>query len=122
MTGVPMVENYIDTSDSFQKRMGEECWLGGRRSMRYPDGKLLITWGHDEMIMKQYLLTKKTWNGPCGKIGIVPKDSGRFYICTQYQRGAWERETVNTDAPSLSKKKFRQMCACVRKSGTEREG
>jgi hypothetical protein len=61
---VPIVEYHIDTSYSFQKRMGEEGWLGGRRSMQYLDITLLITWGHDEMIMKQYLLTKK-------KLGMV---------------------------------------------------
>ncbi len=84
-TGVPMVEYHVDTSDSFQKRMGEESWLGGRRSVRYPDGKLLITWGHDEMIMKQYLLTKKTWNGPSGEIGIVPKDEGMGIMISAFQ-------------------------------------
>jgi hypothetical protein len=67
VTGVPMVEYHVDTHELFQKGMENETWLGGRRSVRYPSGKLLIILGHDKMIIKQYLLTKKggqpKWTG-----------------------------------------------------------
>ncbi len=55
--GVPMVEYHVDTHESFQKAMENETWLGGRRSVRYPSGKLLVILGHDEMIIKQYKWT-----------------------------------------------------------------
>ncbi len=51
------------------------------------DGKLLITWGHDEMIMKQYLLTKKLGMvlEAGGEIGIIPKDEGMGIMISAFQ-------------------------------------
>jgi hypothetical protein len=59
LTGEKMVEYHVDTHDSFQEKMSNETWLGGRRSVRYPIGKLLIILGHDEMIKKQFYLLRK---------------------------------------------------------------
>jgi hypothetical protein len=41
--------------------------------------------GHDEMMMKQYLLTKKAWHGPNGKIGLVPKEEGISMMILAFQ-------------------------------------
>jgi hypothetical protein len=35
---------------------------------------MLIIMGHDEAIIKQYLLTNKHWTGPNGEKAISPKD------------------------------------------------
>ncbi len=48
---------HTKTLNRLQEKMADETWLGGRRSVRYPTGKLLIILGHDEMIIKQFLLT-----------------------------------------------------------------
>ncbi len=56
--------------------MYEETAFGGRRSVPYESGKMLIILGHDEAIMKQYLLTNKHWTGPNGEKAISPKDEG----------------------------------------------
>ncbi len=37
---------------------------------------MIIKIGHNEAIMKQYLLTKKQWRGPNGETALVPKDEG----------------------------------------------
>ena len=75
-TGQAMVEYHVDTCDLFQQRMNEETKFGGRRSVRYESGRMLIIWGHDEAIVKQFTLTKKSWTGPNGETAIVPKDEG----------------------------------------------
>jgi len=36
----------------------------------------LISWGHDECIYKQLIMTKKHWVGPNGETAIIPKDEG----------------------------------------------
>jgi hypothetical protein len=59
LTGAKMVEYHVDSHVLFQEKMVNETWSGGRRSVRYPSGKLLIILGHEEMIIKQFLLTKK---------------------------------------------------------------
>jgi hypothetical protein len=59
--------------DFFQQRMNEETKFGGRRSVRYESGRMLIIWGYDEAIVKQFTLTKKSWTGSIGEIAIVPK-------------------------------------------------
>jgi hypothetical protein len=85
LTGEKMVEYHVDTHDSFQEKMADETWLGGRRSVRYPTGKLLIILGHDEMIIKQFLLTKKGWTGPNGQISLIPKDDGISMMISAFQ-------------------------------------
>ena len=58
-TSQEMVEYHVDTCDLFQQRMNEETKFGGRRSVGYESGRMLIIWGHDEAIVKQFTLTKK---------------------------------------------------------------
>jgi hypothetical protein len=65
--------------------MENETWLGGRRRERYPSGKLLVILGHDEMIIKQHLLTKKGWTGPNGQVGLVPKEDGIGFMISAFQ-------------------------------------
>jgi hypothetical protein len=73
-----MVEYHVDTCEFFQEQMNVETTFRGKRSIRYEDGKMLIIWGRDEAIFKQYLLTKKGWVGPNGEIGLTPK----MLVCT----------------------------------------
>jgi len=69
-----MVEYHVDTCDLFQQKMNEEtAFGGGRRSVRYKSGQMLIILGQDEAIMKQYLLTNKHWTGPNGEKGYFSK-------------------------------------------------
>ena len=59
--------------------------MGGRRSVRYESGRKLIILGHDEAIMKQYLLTIKQWTGPNGEKAISPKDEGLGIMTSAFQ-------------------------------------
>jgi hypothetical protein len=36
----------------FLKQMNEETDFGGKRSVRYKEGKMLLVFGHDEVIFK----------------------------------------------------------------------
>jgi hypothetical protein len=65
--------------------MYEETAFGGRRSVPYESGKMLIILGHDEAIMKQYLLTNKHWTGPNGEKAISPKDEGLGIMISAFQ-------------------------------------
>ena len=65
--------------------MNEETAFGGRRSVRYESGRKLIILGHDEAIMKQYLLTNKQWTGPNGEKAISPKDEGLGIMISAFQ-------------------------------------
>jgi hypothetical protein len=85
LTSEKMVEYHVDTHDSFQEKMANETWLGGRRRVRYPRGKLLIILGHNKMIIKQFLLAKKGWTGPNEQIGFVPKDDGIGMMISAFQ-------------------------------------
>ena len=46
---------------------------------------MLIIMGHDEAIMKQYLLTNKHWTGPNGEKAISPKDEGLGIMISAFQ-------------------------------------
>ena len=46
---------------------------------------MLIIWGHDEAIIKQFTLTKKNWTGPNGETAIVPKDEGAGIMISAFQ-------------------------------------
>jgi hypothetical protein len=65
--------------------MNEETAFGGRRSVRYKSGQMLIILGHDKAIMKQYLLTNKHWTGPNGEKAISPKDEGLGIMISAFQ-------------------------------------
>jgi hypothetical protein len=60
VTGTSMVEFHVDTCEFFQRKMNEENAFRGRPSVRRDKSKkMMIKIGHDEAIMKLYLLTKK---------------------------------------------------------------
>jgi hypothetical protein len=80
-----MVEYHVDTCYLFQQRMNEETAFGGRRSDRYESRQMLIILGHDEAIMKQYLITNKHWPGPNGEKAISPKDEGLGIMISTFQ-------------------------------------
>jgi len=76
-TGKNMVEYHVDDCDDFHKIMERETAFGGRRSVRFTeDEPCTVIIGHDEAVIKQFLLTKKGWFGPNGEMGLVPKDEG----------------------------------------------
>jgi hypothetical protein len=79
-----MVEYHVDTCDLFQQQMNEETKYGGRRSVKYKEGKMLIIWGHNEAIVKQFALTKKM-EGPNRETAIVPKDEGAGIRISAFQ-------------------------------------
>ncbi len=59
LTGVPMVEFHVDTCEFFQRKRNDENIFGGRPSVRRDRSKkMIIKIGHDEAIMKQYLLIR----------------------------------------------------------------
>jgi len=72
-----MVEYHVDDCDYFHRIMERETIYGGRRSVRFTeDEQCTVIIGHDEAVIKQFLLTKKGWFGPNGEMGLVPKDEG----------------------------------------------
>jgi hypothetical protein len=77
LTGREMVEYHVDDCDLFQERMARESIFGGRRSVRFTEEEpCTIIVGHDEMVIKQFLLTGKGWFGPNGELPLLPKDEG----------------------------------------------
>jgi hypothetical protein len=84
-SGERMWEYHVDTCNLFQERMNDETQFGGRRSVRYPDSKMLVVWGHEECIVKQYTLSKKAWIGSNGETAIVPKDEGWGIMISAFQ-------------------------------------
>ena len=80
-----MREYHVDTCNLFQERMNAQTPFGGNRSVRYPEGRMLIIWGHDEAIVKQFTLTSKSWVGTNGETAIVPKDDGCGIMISAFQ-------------------------------------
>jgi hypothetical protein len=80
-----MVEFHVDASDKLL--LGNiNGDFGGNLSVRFPTGcKPLISFGHDEFIYKQFLITGKTWIGPGGERNIVPKDDGLGVMVSAFQ-------------------------------------
>jgi DNA-binding transcriptional regulator YhcF (GntR family) len=77
LTGLPMREYHVDTCDLFQERMNREEKFGGRPSVRRDQTKkMIIKIGHDEAIVKQFTLSKKSWYGPNGEAALLPKEEG----------------------------------------------
>jgi len=82
--GVDMVEYHIDSHSLFQDRMAA-TEFGGNLSVRLKKGEWpLVSFGHDECIFKQYLLTKK-WTLPSGEKKPVPKDEGMGVMISALQ-------------------------------------
>jgi hypothetical protein len=66
--------------------MNKETTYGGNGSVRYDEeGRMLIKWGHEEAIIKQFTLTTKGWVGPNGETAIVPKDDGAGLMLSAFQ-------------------------------------
>jgi hypothetical protein len=84
-TGEKMREYLVDTCNLFQERMNAQTPFGGNRSVRYPEGRMLMIWGHNEAIVKQFTLTSKSWVGTNGETAIVPKDDGCGIMITAFQ-------------------------------------
>ncbi len=53
-----------------------------------PCTKPLISFGHDECIFKQFLMTNKSWIGPNGETAPVPKDDGAGLMISAF----WSRK------------------------------
>ncbi len=81
-----MVEFHVDASDKLLLLRNINGDFGGNLSVRFPTGcKPLISFGHDESIYKQFLITGKTWIGPDGERNIVPKDNGLGVMVSAFQ-------------------------------------
>ncbi len=60
-----MVEFHVDASDKLLLVGNISGDFGGNLSIRFPTGcKPLISFGHDESIFKQFLISLKTWIEP----------------------------------------------------------
>jgi len=60
--------------------------LGGNLSICFPIGqKLLVIFGHDECIIKQYTMTGKQWHGPNGETYVIPKDDSAGVMISAFQ-------------------------------------
>ena len=76
-TGKTMVEYHVDTCKEIMEKMNKESEFGGNLSVRFdPEKRPLVVFGQDECIVKQYLFTQKSWNGPNGETALIPKDDG----------------------------------------------
>ncbi len=81
-----MVELHVDASDQLLLLGNVNGDFGGNLSVRFPTGsKPLISFGHDESIYKQFLISLKTWTGPDGEKNIAPKDDGMGMMISAFQ-------------------------------------
>lgn len=63
-----MVEYHVDLCHVFQDRLNEKAKFGGNRSVRLSkEERPMMLYGHEELILKQYLLIGKTWIGSNGE-------------------------------------------------------
>ncbi len=80
-----MVEYHVDASEKLLLLGNVTNKFGGNLSARMPPECPLISFGHDESIFKQYLISVKTWIGPDGERNIVPKDEGLGVMISAFQ-------------------------------------
>jgi len=81
--GVAMVKYHCDT---LPERGATNNNLGGNLSICFPIGqKMLVIFGHNECIFKQYTVTGKQWYGPNGEAYVVPKDDGAGIMISAFQ-------------------------------------
>jgi hypothetical protein len=67
--GDEMVEYHVNACKEFQEKMNKETNFGWKLSVRLQEQERpLLMFRHDEALFKQYLLTKKAWSGPNGKL------------------------------------------------------
>ncbi len=84
--GNEMAEYHVDACKEFQEKMNKETNFGGKLSVRlHEQERLLLMFAHDEVVFKQYLLTKKAWSGPNGETVLVPKDDGQGVMISAFQ-------------------------------------
>jgi hypothetical protein len=77
VTKEKMVEFHVVASDKVLLLGDIDGDFGGNLSVQFPPGcKPLISFGHDESIYKQFLISLKTWIGPDSEKNIAPKDDG----------------------------------------------
>jgi hypothetical protein len=88
---------------------------------------MLIIWGHDEAIVKQFTLTKKGWTGPNGEIPIVPKDEGMGIMISAFQCREFgfglpiEEEQLKTINATREGQKYKDEVAAKQKRGSEQK-
>ena len=83
-----MVEFHVDCAECFHDRMNADpsTPFGGKLSVRFPkDKKPLMIFGQDECIFKQYIFTRKHWQGRNGEVPLIPKDDGAGITLSAFQ-------------------------------------
>ena len=70
------IEFHVDAND-VAKKFGNGMNFGGNLSVRFPENeKILLSFGHDEVIFNKNAFSNKCWSGPGGEQPLVPKDDG----------------------------------------------
>jgi hypothetical protein len=70
------VEYHVDVNECSQK-IGNCMRFGGNLSVRFPPyQKILLSFGHDEVIFNKNSFSKKCWFGQQGEQPLVPKEDG----------------------------------------------
>ena len=81
----PMAEFHVDDSREFATMLKHLPFKGMLSIRKPPCSKPLIIFGHDECILKQFLMTKMSWKGPNGETAPVPKDDGAGLMISAFQ-------------------------------------
>jgi hypothetical protein len=85
LTNEVMVEYHVDASEKLLLLGNVTNEFRGNLSVKMPLGHPLISFGRDESIFKQYLISGKTWIGPDGERNIAPKDEGLGVMISAFQ-------------------------------------
>ena len=86
--GIDKVEFQVDSTELFHQRMNNNSHFpfGGNLSVHMPPGtKLLIIFGQDKCIFKQYIFQQMYWVGHNGEVPLVPKDKGARLMISTFQ-------------------------------------
>ena len=79
----PFIEFHIDDNEKFKDMITNP--FGGNLSVRIPTNQpLLIIFGQDECIFKQYSFRKKGWCGPKGETPLMAKDDGQGVMISAF--------------------------------------
>ena len=80
---------WVQTTENIAKQIEEEGGEITRGSGYYYLDEVrkekMVSFGRDESIYKQFLITKKTWIGPDGERNIIPKDDGLGVMVSAFQ-------------------------------------
>jgi hypothetical protein len=75
-TSENFIEFHVDAND-VSKKFGNCMKFGENLSVRFPeDEKILLSFGHDEVIFNKNAFSDKCWSGPGGERPLVPKEDG----------------------------------------------